>query len=122
MGAQDESTGYKRPPRHSRFKPGQSGNPNGRPKGRKNKETLLERLLFERYRVQLSEGKQTLSAFEIVCYHVRKKALSGERAAVKNWSELMSICGVLDKKQPEEQPYHHGVLVVPGLMKPTAGS
>jgi Family of unknown function (DUF5681) len=34
--------GYGRPPRHSRFKPGQSGNPKGRPKGSKSLKTLLE--------------------------------------------------------------------------------
>ena len=25
--------GYRKPPKHSQFKPGQSGNPNGRPRG-----------------------------------------------------------------------------------------
>ena len=29
--------GYRRPPQDTRFRPGQSGNPNGRPKGAKNK-------------------------------------------------------------------------------------
>ncbi len=36
--------GYKRPPVHSRFKPGQSGNPGGRPKGRQSMSRILERL------------------------------------------------------------------------------
>jgi hypothetical protein len=31
----DSRVGYKRPPQHSKFKPGQSGNPKGRPKGAK---------------------------------------------------------------------------------------
>ena len=30
------SVGYKRPPIHSQFKPRQTSNPNGRPKGRRN--------------------------------------------------------------------------------------
>ena len=29
-----EAVGYKKPPKHSRFKKGQSGNPSGRRKGR----------------------------------------------------------------------------------------
>ena len=29
-------TGYRKPPMHTRFQPGQSGNPNGRPKGARN--------------------------------------------------------------------------------------
>jgi hypothetical protein len=32
----DEFVGYGRPPRHSRFNPGVSGNPTGRPKGSRN--------------------------------------------------------------------------------------
>jgi Family of unknown function (DUF5681) len=30
----DDPVGYKRPPAHARFRPGRSGNPNGRPKRR----------------------------------------------------------------------------------------
>ncbi len=37
--------GYRKPPKHTRFKPGQSGNPRGRPKGTKNLKTdLIEEL------------------------------------------------------------------------------
>ena len=32
----ESNVGYGRPPRHSRFRPGESGNPAGRPKGAKN--------------------------------------------------------------------------------------
>ncbi len=46
--------GYKRPPMHSRFKPGQSGNPSGRPKGSQNFKTLFHKILKEQ--VQLREG------------------------------------------------------------------
>jgi Family of unknown function (DUF5681) len=31
----DYAVGFRRPPANTRFKPGQSGNPKGRPKGRK---------------------------------------------------------------------------------------
>jgi uncharacterized protein DUF5681 len=40
-----EKVGPGKPPRHTRFKPGQSGNPNGRPKGSKNFATILQQQL-----------------------------------------------------------------------------
>ena len=46
--------GYRRPPVHSRFKPGQSGNPSGRKKGSKNLKTLFAEILGEE--VSLREG------------------------------------------------------------------
>jgi hypothetical protein len=40
-GGSDYEVGYAKPPLHTRFKPGQSGNPAGRPKGAGNLETAL---------------------------------------------------------------------------------
>ena len=37
--------GYGKPPENSKFKTGQSGNPNGRPKGKKNTNTLFNEAL-----------------------------------------------------------------------------
>src|SRR5438067_13816670 len=37
----DYMVGYGKPPLHTRFQKGRSGNPNGRPRGRKNMSTLL---------------------------------------------------------------------------------
>jgi hypothetical protein len=41
----DYEVGYGKPPRHSRFVKGQSGNPRGRPPGAKNMKTLLTKAL-----------------------------------------------------------------------------
>ena len=37
--------GFAKTPMHSRYKPGQSGNPKGRPRGSKNKDTILREVL-----------------------------------------------------------------------------
>lgn len=62
--AKDESTdggyevGYGKPPKHTRFKPGTSGNPRGRPKKSKNVDALLEKELDAI--VTLQEGGQPI--------------------------------------------------------------
>jgi hypothetical protein len=43
----DYAVGYGRPPSHSRFRPGRSGNPRGRPSRSKNLATLLSEALKE---------------------------------------------------------------------------
>ena len=43
----DYEIGYGKPPRHTRFRPGQSGNPRGRPKDAKNLSTLVHEALNE---------------------------------------------------------------------------
>jgi hypothetical protein len=50
----DYDVGYGKPPKASRFQPGQSGNSRGRPKGSKNGNSLLEQTLDEI--VTLNEG------------------------------------------------------------------
>lgn len=51
------AVGYCRPPLHTRFQPGVSGNPSGRRKGRKNIRTLFEQILSEE--IPLREGSVT---------------------------------------------------------------
>ena len=48
--------GYGKPPKHTQFEPGQSGNPRGRPKGTKNLKTDLMEELGEKILVR--EGEQ----------------------------------------------------------------
>ena len=47
----DSPVGYGKPPKHGRFKPGQSGNKRGRPRGSKNRKTILMQIANETHRV-----------------------------------------------------------------------
>jgi hypothetical protein len=75
---QISEVGYKRPPAHSRFKPGQSGNPSGRAKGSKNLKTLLDQILKEE--VSLREGSEVrkVSKAEAILRSVVLGALKGD--------------------------------------------
>ncbi|MGY4185917.1 DUF5681 domain-containing protein [Bradyrhizobium sp. USDA 4459] len=44
--------GYRRPPREHQFKPGQSGNKSGRPKGSKNEATIIDQLLNRKIEIR----------------------------------------------------------------------
>src|SRR3954468_15928411 len=51
------AVGFCRPPVHTRFKPGQSGNPSGRVKGSKNLKSLFHQILNEH--IPLVDGAQS---------------------------------------------------------------
>ena len=92
--------GYAKPPEETRFKPGQSGNPNGRPKGSKNKrsglseETLKEIVLAEAYRViPVKDGDRSVT-LPMVHAIVRSMALSaakGQHRAQKLFTEMLAV-------------------------------
>jgi hypothetical protein len=83
--------GYGKPPEHSRFKPGQSGNPKGRPKGTRNFSIDVKATL--RSRVQVTrDGKPTrVSTQEAALLRLREKALKGDARALDALLDLARI-------------------------------
>jgi len=76
--SRDYSVGYKKPPESSRFKPGQSGNPKGRPKEVKNLKTDLEEELSQRINVREGERSKTVSKQRALVKSALSKALKGD--------------------------------------------
>jgi len=93
------SVGYCRPPLHSRFKPGKSGNPKGRPRAQKNGTTILNTFLNER--VTLREGR-VMSKFEALILNLLNRALTNDHKAFANLFVLLRATGHFNEELPSE--------------------
>jgi hypothetical protein len=76
-GHADRGIGYRRPPERTRYKPGQSGNPRGRPKGMRNFKTDLKATLRMPVNVTRRGKSQKVSTQQAMLMRLREKALSG---------------------------------------------
>jgi hypothetical protein len=70
--------GYCSPPVHSRFKPGQSGNPSGRARGSQNFKTLFNKILNEEISLREGSDVKKLSKAEAIVRGVVIGALKGD--------------------------------------------
>jgi hypothetical protein len=66
--------GKGKPPKHTQFKKGQSGNPNGRPKLPDIKEALVK---------VLADEQEGMTALEAILKVLRQKAIKGDIRAIK---------------------------------------
>jgi hypothetical protein len=73
-----EGVGYKRPPVHTRFKPGQSGNPSGRAKGSQNLKTLFKKILKEQVSLREGADVRKVSKAEAIMRGLIVGALKGD--------------------------------------------
>ncbi len=116
--------GYGKPPKSTRFKPGKSGNPNGRPKGSRNFATDLRDVL--EMPVPISEGgkRTTMSTQKAALMRLREKALKGDHRALER---LLTLALAHDpgedskieqpRLSPEDQAILAGVLKRNGIKR-----
>lgn len=78
---EEEKVGYRKPPTKTRFKAGQSGNPNGRPKGSVNLKTDLRSELSEKIRIREGERSLKVSKQRAMLKALVAKALKGDARA-----------------------------------------
>jgi len=76
--------GLGKPPKRSRFRKGSSGNPKGRPDGKCNVATVLDRILHEKIVLHENGKKRIVTKLEAAIEALVTKAISGDSIAMRN--------------------------------------
>ena len=82
------TVGYKKPPQHSRFRPGKSGNPRGKQKGVRNLGSDVKRTLEVPVRLNERGRARRVSTQEAALLRLREKALKGDARSLDQLLEL----------------------------------
>ena len=88
------SVGYKKPPKDTQFKKGQSGNPKGRPKGSKSLKTLLEEALSSPITITEGGVPRKTELRQLLFKAMVGKAVKGDARATAVLVKLMEQFGL----------------------------
>ena len=96
----DYAVGYGRPPVQTRFRPGASGNPKGRPKGATGLNTLVRDMMTEKMTVQTAAGvTKKIPRVEVLLRKVFELAVKGDPRAQ---SQLLNLYAEAVPEVPPE--------------------
>lgn len=90
MAEGDYPVGRGRPPLHSRFKPGQSGNPKGRKRRRSGEAEIIAKVRDEPIEIILNGRKQRVTVFEAAFRRMMQHTLS--KGSVRELLMMMQLC------------------------------
>ncbi len=106
----DYTVGYRKPPLIRRFKVGQSGNRRGRPRGLKNRKTIVREIAYEMHAVTEDGQRRHLSTLELMLLALRNRAAEGNVRAFRAYKKY------LEKYEPQDTHPNAGYLVVAATM------
>jgi hypothetical protein len=96
------SVGYGKPPAHTRFTSGKSGNPKGRPKRIRNLRTVVEDTLNERITIREGERSRTVTKRDALVLTLLNGALKSDARSVTAFVILLRSLGlVTDQAEPD---------------------
>ncbi len=81
--APEEKVGYRRPPKAHRFKPGQSGNPEGRPRDGRSLSRVLDEALAQRTTVRVDGRARKVTKLEAMTRKLADLAAQGDARIVR---------------------------------------
>ena len=96
--------GYKRPPKHTRFKPGVSGNPSGGKKPRKKLKALFEQILNEEVSLRDGDGVKKVTKAEALLRGVIVSSLKGDTRSIAMLLRLAEAAGEFRKENEATEP------------------
>jgi hypothetical protein len=102
--------GFGRPPKHTQFKKGRSGNPKGRPKGSKNVHALIRKILDTKVIAKGPEGSRFMTMQEAAIRQLFNKAANGDLKAIQHVIQLT-------KEVQEKEPYLNSPTFVVNFVK-----
>lgn len=109
----DYEVGYGKPPKHTQFQPGQSGNPRGRPKGTKNLKSDLQEELNEKILVREGDRARRVSKQRAVVKAIVTRTMKGDaRAASLLTSMMMRLLDTGEGAPETAEPLHDGELEI----------
>jgi hypothetical protein len=98
----DYEVGYKKPPRHTQFKKGESGNKGGRPKRSVDIKASVKKMLSDPVSVRI-DGKATkMSTLDATLATLRTNMLKGDLKAFMAFIKVASLAGIISVPQEEE--------------------
>ncbi len=106
-----EEVSHPGPPTRRRFK--ESGNPKGRPKGAKNRKTIVKAVADEMHSAIESGKRRRLSTLDLVLLRLRNMAM-----VEKNPRAFEELHRLIKTYQPQEANSNLGYIVVPAAMTP----
>ena len=83
--------GFGKPPAATRFRKGQSGNPRGRPKGKRNAATTIMRALDAKVTINENGRRREITKFEAAITQLANKAATGDLRALGMVTALMQL-------------------------------
>jgi hypothetical protein len=102
-GDGDDRVGYRSPPKHSRFQPGQSGNPGGRPLGVKSLSNIVRKIVGQKVTVTENGRTRRVPRLEAILLRAASEASRGDAASLRLLLQLAERYGESAQTGAERQ-------------------
>ena len=98
----DYAVGYGRPPKATQFKPGQSGNPKGRPKGSRSARAELIEIMFGKVPMIVGGRRRYVSRFGAAYLKQWERGIKGNERSAQAFIGLAKALGLLEEPIPTQ--------------------